>query len=185
MWRTGIWPHALVPLPRDEDYEQAIAAVDGMGRDPTARLARLLWPLGGGEGSAERIEACVEALRPSRAERAMVLLLTGEATRALQDARTPVELRRAASRVGREHLAAALDVLGADAAKRAALHDAIEEAALTVGELAIKGRDLIAEGVVSKGRAVGERLAALLDDVLVDPGLNTREGLLARARQLG
>lgn len=184
MWRTGIWPHALVPLPRDEDYEDAIAAVDEMAPDPTARMARLLWPLAGGEGAAQRIETCVEALRPSRAERATVLTLTGEGTFSLRDARTPVEIRRAVSTLGREHLPAALDVLAATPERRHDVHDAIEGAALTVRELAIKGRDLIGEGIVSKGPAVGERLAALLDDVLVDPGLNSLEALLERARQL-
>lgn len=185
MWRTGIWPHALVPLPRDEDYEQAIGAVDAMAPDPTARLARLLWPLAGGEGAAERIETCVEALRPSKAERAMVLTLTGEAAFALREARTPAEIRRAVCSLGREHLEAALDVLAAAPERRAAVREAIEGAALTVRELAIKGRDLIEEGIVGKGPAVGERLAALLDDVLVDPGLNSRESLLERARALG
>ncbi|MEX1362704.1 MAG: hypothetical protein AB1Z98_06230 [Nannocystaceae bacterium] len=184
MWRTGIWPHALVPLPRDEDYEQAIAAVDEMAPDPTARMARLLWPLAGGEGSAERIQTCIESLRPSKAERATVLALTGASARALRDARSPVEIRRAVSALGREHLPGALEVLAADEARREQVRDAIDGAALTVRELAIGGRDLIEAQVVAKGPAVGEHLAALLADVLVDPGLNTRDELLARARLL-
>lgn len=185
MWRTGIWPHALVPLPRDEDYEHAIAAVDRMAPDPTARLARLLWPLGGqGEAAAlSQIQACVEALKPSRAERAMVLALTGEAARALQAARTPVEIRRAVAQLGPALVPAALDVLGFDDTQREVVRDAIDGATLSVGELAIKGGELIAEGIVAKGPAVREHLAGLLDDVLTDPGLNTRERLLQRARE--
>lgn len=187
MWRTGIWPHALEPLASDAEYEEAIAAVDRMAPDATARLARLLWPIGshGGGAAQARIEACVEALKPSRAERATVLALTGEAARALQHATTPVEIRRAVSRLRPEHLPAALDVLGFDPAQRDRVRDAIEGAALTVGELALKGGDLIAEAVVPKGPAVGQRLTELLDDVLVDPGLNTRERLLERARERG
>src|SRR5690606_40821877 len=94
MWRTGIWPHALVPLPRHDDYEQAIAAVDRMAPDPTARMARLLWPLGGQGDAATRIEACVESVRPSRPERAAVLALTGPAPRAPQTARPRGGARR-------------------------------------------------------------------------------------------
>jgi tRNA nucleotidyltransferase (CCA-adding enzyme) len=183
MWRTGIWPYALAPLPSDSDYEEAIAAVDRMAPDPTARLARLLWPLGGHDGGEARIEACVEALRPSRTERATVLALTGGAARMLQAARTPVEIRRAVADLGPSFLPAALDVLGASTARCEEVRDAIEGAALTIGELAIKGGDLVAEGVVAKGPLVGQRLAELLDDVLVDPGLNTHERLLLRARE--
>lgn len=183
MWRTGIWPHALAPLPCDADYEDAIAAVDRMGRDSTARIARLLWPLGGQEGAEARIEACVEALKPSRAERSTVLALTGPAARALQSARSDVEIRRAVSRLGAPFLPAALDVLGFDAARCELVRHAIEGAALSIGELAIKGGDLVSEGIVTKGPMVGQRLAELLDDVLAEPGLNTRERLLARARE--
>ncbi|MCX4245697.1 hypothetical protein OEB96_34065 [Paraliomyxa miuraensis] len=183
MWRTGIWPHALVPLPTDEDYAQAIAAVDRMAPDPTARMARLLWPLGREGDAAARIEACIDALKPSRAERATVLALTGSAARALQIARTPIEIRRAVAQLGVEHLPAALDVLGFDDTRREAVRDAIEGATLSVGALAIKGGELIAEGVVPKGPAVRSLLAGLLDDVLVDPGLDTRERLLQRARE--
>ena len=182
MWRTGIWPHALAALPRDEDYETAIAAVDAMTAEPTVRLARLLWPL---REDAAQIEACVDALRPSRAERATVLTLTGEAAQALMRAGDPVEIRRAASGLRREFMDGALEVLAADDERRAQVRAAIEGAALSVGELAIKGRDLIAEQIVAKGPAVGRRLAALLEAVLVEPGLNTRERLLHRARALG
>ncbi len=187
MWRTGIWPHALEPLASEAEYEETIAAVDRMAPDPTARLARLLWPIAArddaGPGADARIEACVEALKPSRAERATVLALTGEAARALEHATTPVEIRRAVSRLRPEHLPAALEVLGFDVAQRERVRAAIEGAALTIGELALKGGDLIAEAVVAKGPAVGQLLLQLLDDVLVDPTLNTRERLLERARE--
>ncbi|MBE6662558.1 MAG: CCA tRNA nucleotidyltransferase [Ruminococcaceae bacterium] len=48
---------------------------------------------------------------------------------------------------------------------------------LTVKELAVDGRDLLALGI--KGRAVGETLEALLERVLDDPSLNERETLLS------
>jgi tRNA nucleotidyltransferase (CCA-adding enzyme) len=52
---------------------------------------------------------------------------------------------------------------------------------LTRGDLAVSGRDLEAIGL--SGRAVGETLAALLDRALEDPAVNTRERLLALARE--
>jgi tRNA nucleotidyltransferase (CCA-adding enzyme) len=53
---------------------------------------------------------------------------------------------------------------------------------LTRGDLAVTGADLHALGAV--GPRIGELLAALLDRVLDDPGLNDRSTLLALAREL-
>lgn len=49
--------------------------------------------------------------------------------------------------------------------------------AVTLKDLAISGNDLIAEGM-PPGRQIGDTLSALLDRVLDDPSLNTRENLL-------
>ncbi len=49
--------------------------------------------------------------------------------------------------------------------------------AVTVKDLAISGNDLIADGM-PPGRQIGETLSALLEKVLDDPSLNTREILL-------
>jgi tRNA nucleotidyltransferase (CCA-adding enzyme) len=54
--------------------------------------------------------------------------------------------------------------------------------AVSRGDLAIGGNDLHALGV--HGKRVGEVLAVLLERVLDDPSLNTRETLLALAREL-
>ena len=53
---------------------------------------------------------------------------------------------------------------------------------LTRGDLAVTGADLQALGAV--GPQIGELLAALLDRVLDEPGLNDRSTLLALAREL-
>jgi tRNA nucleotidyltransferase (CCA-adding enzyme) len=50
------------------------------------------------------------------------------------------------------------------------------------GDLAVTGRDLQALG--ASGPRIGELLSALLDRVLDDPALNTREALLAIAREM-
>lgn len=54
----------------------------------------------------------------------------------------------------------------------------VSGAPLTIGELAIDGRDLIAAGI-PEGPAVGDALRRLLDLVLEDPTLNTKDRLLA------
>lgn len=55
--------------------------------------------------------------------------------------------------------------------------------AVTLKDLAISGSDLIAEGM-PPGKQIGETLAALLDKVLDDPGLNTRENLLKLSKEV-
>jgi tRNA nucleotidyltransferase (CCA-adding enzyme) len=52
---------------------------------------------------------------------------------------------------------------------------------LTRGDLAVTGRDLQPLGLA--GPRLGEVLGVLLDRVLDDPALNTRETLLAIARE--
>jgi tRNA nucleotidyltransferase (CCA-adding enzyme) len=53
---------------------------------------------------------------------------------------------------------------------------------LSLGELAISGKELLAELGLAPGRQVGVILAALLEAVLEDPGRNQRPTLLALAR---
>jgi tRNA nucleotidyltransferase (CCA-adding enzyme) len=53
---------------------------------------------------------------------------------------------------------------------------------LTRSDLAVTGTDL--QGLGATGPRIGQTLAALLDRVLEDPGLNTRETLLALARKV-
>ncbi len=92
-------------------------------------------------------------------------------------------LRRWLSR----HRGAVNDVLGglAPAARRAAASAAVEAvlasgAPLSVGDLAVSGDDLLAAGI-GPGPAVGVALRRLLEAALDDPGVNTRERLLALA----
>jgi tRNA nucleotidyltransferase (CCA-adding enzyme) len=56
--------------------------------------------------------------------------------------------------------------------------------ALGVRDLAIGGRDLMNELGLAPGPAIGRILAALLEEVLVDPAKNTREVLLALAKAM-
>lgn len=58
-----------------------------------------------------------------------------------------------------------------------------EGAAMSTRDLAIDGNDLMRELQLKPGRIIGEILSALLEAVTNDPSLNTREALLALARQ--
>ena len=53
---------------------------------------------------------------------------------------------------------------------------------LAIGDLAVKGDDLLAAGV-RPGPDVGETLTRLLSEVLDDPARNTREALLGRVAE--
>jgi hypothetical protein len=117
-----------------------------------------------------------------------------EIERAAAVARGPAAPVGADARAVRHWLAAvgraaddllALEALrtGADAPWAAAVSEIRERREpLTRGDLAVSGADLQALGAA--GPRIGELLAALLDRVLDDPGLNEHGTLLALAREL-
>jgi tRNA nucleotidyltransferase (CCA-adding enzyme) len=59
-----------------------------------------------------------------------------------------------------------------------------EDQALSIGDLAVDGADVMRVLAVPPGPLVGETLRALLEEVLEDPELNTRERLLERLAAL-
>ncbi len=108
---------------------------------------------------------------------------------------TEKSVRRAAARMGREVFPELFVLKRADALgqslfqreEKLAAVDAFEQIyrgiverkeALTIRELAVNGGDLMAAGI-PKGPAVGDALEYLLDRVIDDPSLNTREALMA------
>jgi tRNA nucleotidyltransferase (CCA-adding enzyme) len=179
MAATGLWERVLAPLD-EAAREQAIAACDRLPPRPMVRLARLLWPV---RTERTRVTDIVEALRPSREERATVLRLTDASVDALAEAvgqGDAIAIRRAVARVERGYLDDAIALLELGA--RETIDDALRGAALTSKELAIKGGDLIAAGVGKPGPRLGELIDALLEWVIEDPRRNTRDALLERAR---
>ena len=127
--------------------------------------------------------ATLERLRCSNAEIERGRAI-GEHRGAEPDPGSPVEVRRWMSKVGAaaDDLVAIVEVEGGGEGLAGAVqHVRGSGAPLIVGDLAIDGNDLIAEGV-ERGPNMGRVLAGLLDDVLTDPSLNTREQLLARVR---
>lgn len=64
------------------------------------------------------------------------------------------------------------------------LAEKVSQQAITVGQLAINGHDLMKELSLPPSQIIGGILNALLAEVIADPKKNTRDHLLARARQL-
>jgi tRNA nucleotidyltransferase (CCA-adding enzyme) len=180
MHRTGLWDRVLAPLPEPE-LAAAIEAVDALDPDPVVRLARLLFPLRAEPGD---IDAVLDGLTPSRAERAKIKALTGWWTDALAAAEDAVAIRKSVVHLRRENVDDALAVLGASDARRAEVARALVGAALSSKELAIKGKDLIAAGIVAPGPKIGDLQDALVEWVIEDPSRNERDALMARAREL-
>jgi hypothetical protein len=132
-----------------------------------------------------RPSAVLRRLKASNAEVERALRMEqGPGAPAASDERS---VRRWLARVG----AAADDLIalwslrhGAEPAWAAAVRESRRRRdPLTRSDLAITGTDLEALG--ASGPQVGQMLATLLERVLDEPALNTRETLLALARELG
>lgn len=188
-------------VPRIADAPQArFAALDflarpGLTRRPDRRMLRLaalfVEP---GVAPARTLERELKALKFSNDEtRATVTLAQAAAHAPISD--DPVELRRLIAKVGRLMVpglsrllwarakadgVVAADGIGGVALYRRALRSAFTDP-LTLADLAIDGEDLRQAGVPA-GKEMGAMLERLLEVVLVDPRLNTRESLLARVR---
>ena len=107
---------------------------------------------------------------------------------------TDATVRRTLARIGPAELPALWALRRADLAARGKLveegldNQAAAEArfaeelgrasALRIGDLAIGGEDVMRELAIAPGQQVGQVLARLLDKVLDDPKLNTRQGLI-------
>jgi len=174
---------------------------------PELRLAALLRELGpDASSSAELADALLVRLRYSNAERKAV-------GRALRFAELPLDpepsdagLRRWLRDLGPTEYRALCTLERADLeareqgpagaalpARRAALERLEQRAAaelerkpaLSLSDLALDGKALMTELGMSPGPQIGRLLAALLDQVIEQPELNTKERLIERARRWG
>lgn len=185
--------------------EHCLLCADALPQNPVLRLAGLLHALAvsdDGEPQPEQSgvlarELCTR-LRLSNAERDRVVALVrhhalpdevpegGALRRYLRDV-TPellpelLVLMRAHVGAGSASAEAELELLGA--LERAVSAELAQKPPLSLKDLAIGGRELIAECGVRPGPDVGRVLAALLELVLDEPGKNTREALLGEARR--
>jgi tRNA nucleotidyltransferase (CCA-adding enzyme) len=183
LWRRAgvlgeVWPEL-----RDLS-EAAVARLDDVGpRDAVLLTAAALHRAG---VSAEAAKSAVLRLRYSNHDAERVAAIAEGLTGVLPEPGDARAVRRWLAR-HREH---ARDIVAASEppARRAALLLAVERVfaerePLSLKDLAINGQDLMAAGVLP-GPAMGDLLRRLLEEVLDDPSRNTREYLLARAKEL-
>jgi tRNA nucleotidyltransferase (CCA-adding enzyme) len=148
---------------------------------------------------AEMAEGIATRLRLSTAERQGVRQLVAHHMFFYAPEWTDGTVRRFVKRVGLEHLPLLLSLREADVAGRGLGEDRAKEtrelrrriaevasadAALSVKDLALDGKDVMRLAGIPPGRRVGELLEALLERVLDEPARNTREGLAALLREL-
>jgi tRNA nucleotidyltransferase (CCA-adding enzyme) len=184
LWRRAgvlarVWPEMADLGP---DVPGRLDAVDEP-RDPVLLTAAALLHAG---VTGEVAEAAVRRLRFANAEagrvRAVVtgLALPMPTPGATRDLRHWLAMHRASARdiiAVAEPRTRRPDLLAAVRAIE------VSGDPLTVRQLAVTGDDLLAAGVPA-GKAVGEILRKLLEEVLDEPWCNTREHLMARAKEL-
>lgn len=178
--RTGI-VRCIAP-----ELDAAITDVEGwlarIDRAPVdVRIAALFVPL----GDAKRAGDLLRGLKFSNLEAELAQALLGVADHGAAPAIEDV--RRLLARLDKGKRAAAVELWASEASPDARLLEhartILDEAhPLAVGDLAITGKDLMSELGMKPGPALGKTLASLVDYVLVDPRRNTRDALLARAR---
>jgi tRNA nucleotidyltransferase (CCA-adding enzyme) len=204
--RTGIL--ALI-LPEHAAGIDAWTAARGTGRDaqlarwlarvdaaaPQARLAALLAELADPDPAPRRLdrrsqraaEAVLRRLKFSNDECAAAAVAIGAAAAVLAAEWDDPAIRRLLADVTRPHAPVAVALWRADGAVELADRAAAILArgdALAVGELAVTGKDLMTALDMQPGPLIGRLLTALLDRVLSDSTLNTRDLLIALARGL-
>ncbi len=180
MAETGIWPLVL-PVLSPAEHDDAVRAVDLLPADAVLRIARLLLPIAKA-GDDAVVQGTLDGLRFGRNERTRLAAVLGPGLRALASADDAIAIRRACATIGRAYVEDVLAILAPTRTRRETIERALEGAALSQAELAIKGRDLIEAGVATPGKALGGLLARLFDAVLTDPLCNERAVLLAMSR---
>jgi tRNA nucleotidyltransferase (CCA-adding enzyme) len=199
MQRTGILSVTFPQLSElsSETLARCFVALDDPGGkyDPLLRLALLLWPL---HAESATVSAWLVQYRFSNQERARVLRLLQYVRSSAVQPLDDVALRRLAHAIERPYLAevACASALlaqahhGADAPEtiearnfRARLTELAQAGtALSQKELALTGKDLMAELGLAPGPRLGSLLQTLLERVLEQPDLNQRERLVELAR---
>lgn len=196
-----VWAHSLKTLdatPKDAVLRVA-ALLHDIGKPPTravdAATGAVTFPDHDRVG-AERAEGWLRVWRFSNDERARVVHAVANHLPGYTDAWSDGDVRRWLQRVTPAGAADVLAVARADGtalggdlavvealARRAAEAQAAG-AALSARDLAIDGTTLMKELGMKPSKQLGTVLAALLARAVDDPSVNTREGLLAIAREL-
>jgi tRNA nucleotidyltransferase (CCA-adding enzyme) len=192
-------PELASLVSQDQRFLDILRRVDAAPANEVLRLALLLSLTAGPRENHQETSSTLiaqslsRALKLSKKERSQLLLFVqhAELPQELQTRPTGLEARKWLSQVGREAAAELIAFQKLAAAESdVKLHEAhtvIEEqlaadCALSLSELAIGGADLISEGAVTRGPAVGEALKRLLAAVIEEPACNQRDQLLKLAR---
>jgi tRNA nucleotidyltransferase (CCA-adding enzyme) len=169
-----------------------LASVDAAAAP--SRLGALLAELAAPSGTlaldraaVRRAEAALRRLKFSNDEIATASVVVGSAPATIASDVTEVGVRRLLSEITRAHASVAVGMW--ESKQAGALHAfgrAILERGdpLATSELSIKGTDLMTELGIPPSKQVGDMLKKLLERVLDDPALDTRDQLLAIARSL-
>ena len=197
-------------VPGEDLWDHTLRAVDGAAtQPPRIRLAALLHDIGkpltmadgrflGHESvGAELADTLLERWRWPVAERQRIVRLIRHHMFGYQTTWSDAAVRRFIAKVGAEHLpdlfllreadhigsgrepdAGGLDELRARVARELAAGVALDLSGLTVD-----GSDLMGELGLKPGPDLGRLLQWLLERVIADPSVNTREGLLDLARR--
>ncbi len=187
---AGFDAWAAVAGSRDAAIEQWLARIDAA--PPAARLGALAVPLATplppqvrlDRAAVKRADGVLKGLKFSNDEATRAAMLVGAATAPRVALVTDADGRRLLADLTRAHAATAIALWRADgaidfAARVAAILERGD--ALALAELALTGGELMAALALPPGPTVGKLLAALLAQVLDDPGANTRDGLVAAA----
>jgi tRNA nucleotidyltransferase (CCA-adding enzyme) len=184
LWRKAgvlerVWPEMAEMGP---DVPGRLDAVDPP-RDPVLLTAAALWHCG---ATGESAEAAARRLKFSNVESARVRAVVSGLSVPMPTPGAARDVRHWLA----SHRSFARDILAVaePRSRRADLVAAVRgiEASgdpLTVRDLAVSGDDLQAAGV-QPGKAMGEILKKLLEEVLDEPWRNTREHLLSRVKEL-
>ncbi|MEM9863815.1 MAG: hypothetical protein AAF938_19605 [Myxococcota bacterium] len=182
MKRTGLLAACCEPLDGldDQDWRASLSALDRCELSGAERLGALFHRV-----PVAAVDDWLKAYRFSNAERKVLVGTVTAADAPLNG--SDEALRRWLAPV-RPMLDAALGVVRAvhedDGEAFGRRVRAMNPSALTlnVGDLEVRGEDVKAAG--AQGRAIGEVLRTLLDEVLTDPTRGSRTTLLARIQEL-
>lgn len=184
--RTGIMQTVLPEVP-----QLAVERIDRATE--RTRLAALMSPLASPEalplqldrGAQKRVADILRALKFSNAELDVASHLVAVAHAAREQQWTPPDVRRLLSQLRRDQREPAVELWETyDSASLVAVARAVLSDPLEVADLAITGKQLMDALQIPPGPAVGRILGMLLQYVLDDPAVNTKDALLARAQAL-